>query len=71
LRTIEIEQEDDGRWIASASWAPGVMKYGATMEDAIRSLSVLLDELKALAGTTISQIPNQVGWSPQFGHKPR
>lgn len=49
----------------------GAVKYGATMEDAIRSLSVLLDELKALAGTTISQIPNQVGWSPQFGHKLR
>ena len=27
---IEIEQEDDGRWIAEISELPGVMAYGAT-----------------------------------------
>ena len=33
--TVETEQEDDGRWIAEVNELPGVMKYGATREEAI------------------------------------
>jgi len=32
--SIEIEQEEDGRWIAEISELPGVMAYGATVEEA-------------------------------------
>jgi hypothetical protein len=28
--SIELEREDDGRWIAEASELPGVMTYGTT-----------------------------------------
>ncbi len=38
---IEIEQETDGRWIAEAPELPGVMVYGDTREDAIRSVEIL------------------------------
>ncbi len=33
--TIDLEREDDGRWIAEALELPGVMCYGQTREEAI------------------------------------
>src|SRR5947207_2080505 len=33
--SIELDREDDGRWIAEALGLPGVMTYGATREEAI------------------------------------
>ncbi len=38
---IEIEQEDDGRWIAEVRDLPGVMTYGQTREDAIARVQAL------------------------------
>ena len=38
---IEIEQEDDGRWIAEIPDLPGVMVYGKTCEQAIASVEAL------------------------------
>ena len=35
---IEIEKEEDGRWIAEVSDLPGVMAYGNTQEEAIKKL---------------------------------
>jgi predicted RNase H-like HicB family nuclease len=32
--TVEIEQEDDGRWLAEVLAVPGAMAYGATPEEA-------------------------------------
>lgn len=32
--TVEIEQEEDGRWIAEVPDLPGVMAYGQTREQA-------------------------------------
>jgi predicted RNase H-like HicB family nuclease len=31
---IEIEREDDGRWIAEVAELPGVMAYGVSPEEA-------------------------------------
>lgn len=31
---IEIEREEDGRWIAEIAALPGVMTYGATRKEA-------------------------------------
>ena len=39
---IEVEQEDDGRWLADVLDLPGVMAYGDTIDQA-------LDRVKALA----------------------
>jgi len=49
--TIEIEQEEDGRWIAEVMEIPGVLVYGQTREDAITqaqslTLRVLADRLE-------------------------
>jgi predicted RNase H-like HicB family nuclease len=34
MLTIEVEQEDDGRWIAEMTALPGVLTYGATAAEA-------------------------------------
>jgi predicted RNase H-like HicB family nuclease len=49
--TIEIEQEEDGRWIAEVIDLPGVLAYGKTVEEAITkvqalALRVLADNLE-------------------------
>ncbi len=31
---IELEQESDGRWMAEVATLPGVLAYGATVEEA-------------------------------------
>lgn len=38
---IEIEQEDDGRWIAEVPDLPGVMVYGATPDEAKTKVQAL------------------------------
>jgi predicted RNase H-like HicB family nuclease len=49
--TVEIDREDDGRWIAEITDLPGVMVYGPTREEAVARVqalasSVLDDELE-------------------------
>jgi predicted RNase H-like HicB family nuclease len=49
--TIEVEQEDDGRWLAEVLELPGVLTYGQTRQEAIQgaqalSLRVLADRLE-------------------------
>lgn len=48
---VEIEREDDGRWIADVADLPGCMAYGATAEEALAraqalALRVLADRLE-------------------------
>jgi len=48
---IELDQEDDGRWIAEVPDLPGVMTYGTSRDDAIAhvqalALRVLADRLE-------------------------
>jgi predicted RNase H-like HicB family nuclease len=38
---VEIEREDDGRWIAEVSDLPGVMAYGTSREEAISKVKAL------------------------------
>jgi predicted RNase H-like HicB family nuclease len=49
--TIEVEQEQDGRWIAEMPELPGAMTYGHTRHEAIDRvhalyLRVLADQLE-------------------------
>ena len=49
--SIEIEREDDGRWLAEVTELPGVMAYGQTRQEALEkaqalSLRVLADRLE-------------------------
>jgi len=38
---IELEREEDGRWIAEVLDLPGVMAYGITREEAISKVKAL------------------------------
>lgn len=38
---VEIEHEDDGRWIAEVVALPGVMAYGSTRDEALARVEVL------------------------------
>lgn len=38
---IELEREEDGRWIAEVPELPGVMAYGKTREEAIAKVEAL------------------------------
>ena len=44
---VEVEREDDGRWIAEVSALPGAMAYGSTKAEAIRKVEAPV--LRALA----------------------
>jgi predicted RNase H-like HicB family nuclease len=48
---IELEPEDDGRWIAEVVELPGVLAYGGTQDEAIAhaqalALRVIADRLE-------------------------
>ena len=45
---IEVEAEEDGRWIAEVPELPGAMGYGQTREDTIAKVEALA--LRILAG---------------------
>jgi len=50
-RTVETEQEEDGRWIAEVTELPGVLSYGMTEDEArmraqALALRVLADRLE-------------------------
>lgn len=45
--SIELDREQDGRWIAEALELPGVMTYGETREEAIRNTERLAIEVVA------------------------
>lgn len=58
--TLEVEQEEDGRWIAEVPDLPGVLVYGESREQAIARAEALA--LRVLAervenGETVPQIP--------------
>lgn len=38
---IELEREEDGRWIAEIDELDGVLVYGDTKEDAIKNVKTL------------------------------
>ena len=39
--SVEVEREDDGRWVAEATDLPGAMAYGATRQEAIARVEAL------------------------------
>ena len=47
--TIEIEQEEDGRFLAEVLGMPGVLAYGETRQEAVAKVQALA--LRVLADT--------------------
>jgi predicted RNase H-like HicB family nuclease len=68
--TVEIEQEDDGRWIAEVLELPGALAYGQTPEEAkakvqALALRVIADRLDhAEAGPDLLSISFAAAWVP-------
>jgi predicted RNase H-like HicB family nuclease len=65
--TIEVEQEEDGRWLAEVPELPGVLTYGQTRQEAIHraqalSLRVLADRLEH--GEPVPQMNNVFAVKP-------
>jgi predicted RNase H-like HicB family nuclease len=65
--TVEVEREDDGRWLAVVPEIPGVMVYGSTRDEAIERVEALA--LRALAdrldhGEPVPQMSNVFAVSP-------
>ena len=47
--SIEVEQEDDGRWLAEIPELPGVLAYGRTSAEAVARAQALA--LRVMADT--------------------
>ena len=65
--TIEIEQEEDGRWLSEVLELPGVLAYGQTQDEAIAhvqalALRVVADRLEH--GETVPQMANIFSVTP-------
>jgi predicted RNase H-like HicB family nuclease len=45
--TVEIEREDDGRWIAEVVELPGVLAYGETRSEAVAAAEALATRVLA------------------------
>jgi predicted RNase H-like HicB family nuclease len=59
--SIEVEQEEDGRWLSEVLELPGVLAYGQTRSEAIAraqalALRVVADRLEH--GETVPQMAN-------------
>lgn len=49
--SVEIDREEDGRWIADVTELPGVLAYGTTRDEAVQkaiglALRVLADQVE-------------------------
>lgn len=57
---LEVEQEDDGRWLADVTALPGVMVYGVPRQQAIDNAEALALRVPAERlenGEAMPQIP--------------
>lgn len=57
---IELEQEDDGRWIAEIDELNGVLVYGETREEAITKVKTLALRVVADRLENGESLPQQV-----------
>jgi predicted RNase H-like HicB family nuclease len=62
MLAVEIDREDDGRWIAEVPALPGVLTYGHTREEAVARVQALA--LRVLAdridhGEQIPEVASQ------------
>ena len=58
--TIELEREDDGRWLAEVDALPGVMCYGHDRNEAVAKVQALALRVIAgrLEGTSSAELLN-------------
>jgi predicted RNase H-like HicB family nuclease len=56
--TIELEREQDGRWIAEIPALPGVLCYGHDRDEAVRACRPLLSALLPNASRKVKLLPS-------------
>ena len=63
---IELEREDDGRWIAEIGELPGVMAYGTTRDQAIGAVEALALRVVAdrLEHAEVATLPVDITFQP-------
>ncbi|MGH7066324.1 MAG: type II toxin-antitoxin system HicB family antitoxin [Acetobacteraceae bacterium] len=61
MLTIEVEREEDGRWIAEVPALPGVMAYGATAAEAKNGATALALRVLAERIERGEAIPSEAG----------
>jgi len=64
--TIEIEREDDGRYLAEVLELPGVMAYGLTREEVVKKTIQLA--LRVIADQVEEAVTVQSGYSLNFAY---
>lgn len=47
--TIELDREDDGRWLAEVAALPGVLCYGADRDEAVARVQVQALAMRVIA----------------------
>jgi len=57
---VEIEQEEDGRWIAEVTTLPGVMAYGETRAEADAKVKALALRVIADRLDNGEQLPQEI-----------
>lgn len=64
--TIEHEREEDGRWLAEVPELPGVLAYGATIDEAMAKAEVLALRVLAerLEHNEAGPQPISIGFAP-------
>lgn len=59
--TVEIEREEDGRWIGEVTDLPGVLAYGASRDEAVAKAKALAFRVLADRLEHGEQIPQLSG----------
>jgi len=54
---IEVEQEDDGRWLAEIPLLPGCMAYGVDRKEAVRAVEILALQILADRVAASEELP--------------
>ena len=65
---IDLDREEDGRWIAEVLELPGVMRYGQTRDEAISNaerlaLEVIADRI--IGPRILARIAKRTGLKPE------
>ena len=63
--SIEVEQEEDGRWLSEIPELPGVLAYGQTRSEAVVRVQVLALRVIADRIEHGETLPQQVDVLPQ------
>ena len=62
--TVEIEREEDGRWIGEVTDIPGVLAYGSTRDEAVARAKALAFRVLADRLEHGEDIPESTASSP-------